>query len=52
MTIIKYYIGTTKVTWPLKTSPVSEYPKYSLVFGLPVFGDSKTTVSCSKVSVC
>ena len=37
--------GSTKVTWPMKTSPVSDMPKHTTVFGVPVFGDNKTTVS-------
>jgi len=32
--------ATAKVTWPLKTSTVSRLPKYTTVFGIPVFGDS------------
>ena len=43
---------TTKVTWPKKTSKVPEFPKYTTVFGVPVFGDNKTTVSTSMPAVC
>jgi len=33
----------TKVTWTLKTSPFSSLPKYTTVFGVPVFASSSTT---------
>ena len=37
--------GGTKVTWTLKTSPVSSLPKYTTVFGVPVFAASSTTAA-------
>ena len=33
----------TKVTWTMKTSPVSSLPKYTTVFGVPVFAASSIT---------
>merc|ERR1711910_275218 len=33
----------TKVTWTLKTSPVTVLPKFTTVFGVPVFASSSTT---------
>ena len=45
--IISTFIGSegTKVTWTLKTSPVSSLPKYTTVFGVPVFASSSTTAA-------
>merc|ERR1719510_1169297 len=37
--------GGSKVTWSLKTSPVSSLPKYTTVFGVPVFAASSTTAA-------
>ena len=33
------------MTWTLKTSPVSSLPKYTTVFGVPVFAASSTTAA-------
>ena len=33
------------MTWTLKTSPVSSLPKFTTVFGVPVFAASSTTTS-------
>ena len=33
------------MTWTLKTSPVSSLPKYTRVFGVPVFAASSTTAA-------
>merc|ERR1711997_215968 len=36
-------VTETKVTWTMKTSPVSSLPKYTTVFGVPVFAASSIT---------
>ena len=36
--------ASAKVVWPLKTSPVSQYAKYTTVFGVGVLAHSSVTV--------
>ena len=40
----KIIITGTKVTWPMKKSPFKPLPKYTTVFGIPVFADKGTSV--------
>merc|ERR1711970_1073060 len=36
-------VNSSKVVWPLKTSPVTSLPKFTTVFGMGVFGASSVT---------
>ena len=38
-------IKVNEVEWPMYPSPLPEFPKYTTVFGVPVFATSDYTVS-------
>merc|ERR1712142_401825 len=44
-TLVALGMAGTKVTWPMKKSPFSPLPKYTTVFGVPVFADKKTSIA-------